>query len=25
MACIATHLTMQIHAPVRELNLAESA
>jgi heme exporter protein A len=24
MACIATHLTMQIHAPVRELNLAES-
>ena len=25
MACIATHLTMQIQAPVRELNLAESA
>jgi heme exporter protein A len=25
MACIATHLTMQIHAPVRELNLVESA
>ncbi len=25
MACIATHLTMQIHAPVRELNLMESA
>lgn len=25
MACIATHLTMQIHAPVREVNLAESA
>lgn len=25
MACIATHLTMQIHAPVRELFLAESA
>ena len=24
MACIATHLTMQIHAPVRELDLAES-
>jgi heme exporter protein A len=24
MACIATHLTMQIHAPVRELSLAES-
>jgi heme exporter protein A len=25
MACIATHLMMQIHAPARELNLAESA
>ena len=25
MACIATHLTMQIQAPVRELHLAESA
>ena len=25
MACIATHLTMQMKAPVRELNLAESA
>jgi heme exporter protein A len=25
MTCIATHLTMQIHAPMRELNLAESA
>ena len=25
MVCIATHLTMQIQAPVRELNLAESA
>ena len=25
VACIATHLTMQIKAPVRELNLAESA
>jgi heme exporter protein A len=25
MACIATHLTMPIHAPVRELNLTESA
>jgi heme exporter protein A len=25
MACIATHLTMQIHAPLRELSLAGSA
>jgi heme exporter protein A len=25
MACVATHLTMQIHAQVQELNLAESA